>query len=59
MGTVSGRNSKFDLAIIDLAIIDLAIVAMAIVDMAIVDIDRGTKYLYGQGCRSLSGDYDT
>ena len=37
-----------------MAIIDLAVVAMAI-----VDIDRGTKYLYGPGCRSLSGDYDT
>jgi hypothetical protein len=44
-----GRNSKFD----------LAIVAMAIVDIDIVDIDRGTKYLYGPGCRSLSGDHDT
>jgi hypothetical protein len=39
MGTVSGRNSQFDLAIVD----------MAIVDMAIVDMDRGTKYLYGAG----------
>jgi hypothetical protein len=44
LGTVSGRNSKFDLAIVDLAIVDLAIV-----DMAIVDIDRATKYLYGPG----------
>jgi hypothetical protein len=42
------------MANVDLAIIDLAIVAMAI-----VDIDRGTKYLYGRGCRSLSGDHDT
>jgi hypothetical protein len=42
------------MANVDLAIIDLAIVAMAI-----VDIDRGTKYLYGPGCRSLSGDHDT
>jgi hypothetical protein len=34
MGTVSVRNSQFDLAIVDLAI---------------VDIDWGTKYLYGPG----------
>ena len=54
MGTVSGRNPPFDMANVDLAIIELAIVAMAI-----VDIDRGTKYLYGPGCRSLSGDHDT
>jgi hypothetical protein len=47
------------MANVDLAIVDLAIVAMAIVAMAIVDIDRGTKYLYGPGCRSLSGDHDT
>jgi hypothetical protein len=47
------------MAIVDMAIVDMAIVDMAIVDMAIVDIDRGTKYLYGPGCRSLSGDHDT
>jgi hypothetical protein len=44
VGTVSGRNSPFDLSIVNLAI---------------VDIDWGTKYLYGPGCRSLSGDHDT
>jgi hypothetical protein len=27
--------------------------------LAIVDMDRGTKYLYGPGCRSRSGDHDT
>jgi hypothetical protein len=51
--------ANVDLAIVDLAIVAMAIVAMAIVAMAIVDIDRGTKYLYGPGCRSLSGDHDT
>jgi hypothetical protein len=54
-----GRNSKFDMAIVDMAIVDMAIVDLAIVDLAIVDMDRGTKYLYGSGCRSLSGDHDT